>query len=175
MNRIALFLAACTVAAVAPLISIDQPPAPPAETVFPGWFPQWEGALLRRLPVSEREKQFAAGFPGQVAQFHDGRRILLFRFTEQITRKLHPAAHCFRGSGYRLEAAAQRTDAQGNRWSCSLAVRAEEKLRVCERIFDNTGRSFPDVSSWYWSSAFGVSRGPWWAVTTVESAAHDIL
>jgi hypothetical protein len=171
---LAAFLAAWTVAAVAPLLAPQSRGAAPA-TAFPGWFSHWEGAVLHRLPASERERRFAADFPGQVAQFTDGRRVLLFRYTETATRKLHPAAHCFRGAGFRLEPAAQRVDIAGNRWGCMLGFNATEKVRICERIFDNSGATWPDVSSWYWQAAFAVTRGPWWAVTTVEPASHDIL
>jgi hypothetical protein len=174
MKAAALFLAACLLAAIAPLLS-SRFAAAPSKSNFPGWFSHFDGALLRRLEPSEQERRFAEGFPGQVAQFTDGRRILMFRYTEQTTRKLHPAAHCFRGSGYKLDPLRQRIDMEGNRWGCMLATREDEKLRVCERIFDTRGASWTDVSSWYWAAVFGTTRSPWWAVTTVETAAHDIL
>jgi hypothetical protein len=110
-----------------------------------------------------------------VAQFTDGRRVLLFRYTEQPTRRLNPAAHFYRDAGYRLETLAQRIDLAGNRWGCMLGVRADDALRICERIFDHAGSSWADVSSWYWQAAVGWTGGPWWAVTTVEPASHDIL
>ena len=37
---------------------------------------------------------------------------------------------------------------------------------ACEHItLEGDGRSFADVSSWYWSAVTGRSRGPWWART----------
>ncbi len=50
------------------------------------------------------------------------------------------------------------------------AGRAEEKLRVYERIYDHkSASSWTDASSWYWNAAFGRGSGPWWAVTIAES------
>jgi hypothetical protein len=83
---------------------------------------------------------------------------------------LHPALDCFRGSGYTVRLLAGRRDATGRSWGCFVASRDALELRVCERIEDSTGRSWTDVSSWYWAALLGPSEGPWLAVTRVEPA-----
>ena len=45
-----------------------------------------------------------------------------------------------------------------------------ERQLVSERISDAANEhSWPDASSWYWSALRRQTRGPWWAVTVVES------
>ena len=56
-------------------------------------------------------------------------------------------------------------DAEGQLWSSFEARRGQEHLLVRENLVDADGRSFADVSSWYWSAVTGRSRGPWWART----------
>ena len=50
--------------------------------------------------MSEVEQRFAARFPGAIARFSDGERVIVLRHVERPTRMLHPAADCFRGLGY---------------------------------------------------------------------------
>jgi len=77
---------------------------------------------------------------------------------------------CFQGVGYEVSPLPMRVDEAGARWSCFAATRGEERLRVCERIYDETGRSWTDVSAWYWAAAMGTqTRAPWWAVTEAKA------
>jgi hypothetical protein len=41
-------------------------------------------------------------------------------------------------------------------------------MQVCERIYDQAGASWTDVSSWYWDAALGRSQGPWMAVAVAD-------
>lgn len=169
MARLVFFVGACALAALAPLWA--QAPrvesrAPIAAANFPTEF---EGRALTRLELTERERRFGAGFPGETRRFTDGEREIIIRFVAEATRKLHPAADCFQGVGYEVRPLPMRVDEAGARWSCFAATRDEERLQVCERIHDETGGSWTDVSAWYWSAAMSTrTRPPWWA-TTVAS------
>jgi hypothetical protein len=47
------------------------------------------------------------------------------------------------------------------------ATRNGRTMRVRERIYDDAGHNWTDVSAWYWAALFG-GDGPWWAVTVAE-------
>jgi hypothetical protein len=120
--------------------------------------------------MSEVEQRFAARFPGAIARFSDGERVIVLRRVQQPTRMLHPAADCFRGLGYRIERSGLERDAQQRLWRCFEAQgRDGQRLRVCERIEAPDGASFIDPSSWFWAAALGQSNGPWQAITVVEA------
>jgi hypothetical protein len=139
------------------------------EPAFPGWPERWEGRTLRARAATPAEEAFARWFPGRIAAFDDGERHLLLRYVTQPTRRLHPASDCYRGAGYSIEARPLRVDGDGRRWGCLQAKRGERRLLVCESVHDTEGRSWSDVSSWYWAAAFESGPGPWWAVTVAES------
>ncbi|RKZ71594.1 MAG: hypothetical protein DRR19_32475 [Candidatus Parabeggiatoa sp. nov. 1] len=167
MRTLFIFLTACTLAAGVPLLpkgpyfhAIDMP--------FPGWFHHFEGQALKKLQLSEREKYFNNGFPGHIAKFTDGQKILVIRWVTQATRKLHPATDCFKGVGYQVRVLPLRVDNEGKRWSSFEAMKNWEKALVYERIFDNAGNSWSDVSAWYWAALSGKTVAPWWAITVVE-------
>jgi hypothetical protein len=166
----ALYLAACLLAAVVPLLPLKSAPRG-AETsaAFPGWPTHFEGRQLTALPLSEREQRFGGDFPGRVARFTDGEREIVVRWVTEASRKLHPASDCFEGVGYRVEPLPLRVDDTGQRWGSFMAVRQNEKLRVFERIYADGGDSWSDVSAWYWAAAGDASAGPWWAITIAEN------
>ncbi len=163
----ALMVLLLALAAALPLLS-----APRAEPLrrHVEWPVQWEGRTLRPLASSVVEQRFAARFPGAIARFSDGERVLVLRRVQQPTRMLHPAADCFRGLGYRIGQTRLEHDTQQRLWRCFEAQSAEgTRLRVCERISGDDGSAFIDPSSWFWSAALGQSKGPWLAVTVVEA------
>jgi len=165
-------LGACVAAGLVPLAMPAQRPVP---TAFPGWPERYAGGLLHPLPLGPREAAFARGFPGRIARFHDGRRQLVLRYVDRATRQLHPASDCFRGSGYAVAPRPVRREADGRRSGCFAATRGTESLLVCERIDGPGGRTWSDVSAWYWAALAG--DGPYWAVTVVEpesaAAGHE--
>jgi hypothetical protein len=160
-------LLACLVAAAAPVFVAERVEEAPG---FPGWPSHWGGRALRPLPLAEREKAFARGFPGRIGRFENGEAQLILRHVTRPTRRLHPAVDCFRGSGYDTRPLSGRRDEAGRSWGCFLATRDGRRLRVCERIEDGAGGSWSDVSSWYWAALLGRSAGPWWAVTRIDPA-----
>lgn len=144
--------------------------APTASTTQ--WPESFNGRLLRPLPLSEVEKRFVAQFPGAIARFSDGISTITLRDVSRATRKLHPAADCYKGLGYRVSAPtlSVRPDAQRahSLQRCFIASKNGRDLLVCEYIEDQAGRSYTDTSAWYWAAVAGQSGGPWRAVTTAR-------
>jgi len=168
--------ASFAVLAVVPLLT-SEPLESRTPVSQPEWPDHYEGERLRPLALSDVEQRFAAQFPGAIARFTDERRVITLRQVNAPTRKLHPAADCFRGLGYRVsdialshresgQASSGRQPAQLQR--CFVATRQGRSLRVCEVIEDAAGRGFTDTSAWYWAALSGESEGPWLAVTTVS-------
>jgi hypothetical protein len=135
------------------------------------WPAQWRGQALRPLALSAVEQRFAAQFPGRIARFAaaDGSELVL-RDVNRPTRMLHPAADCWRGIGWRIEATRLERDGDDDTllWRCFDAVKDGQRVRVCERIVDAQGRSFTDTSAWFWAASLQQSLGPWQAITRVE-------
>jgi hypothetical protein len=133
----ALVLVAC---ALLPLVRPLPAEGAAVSTGFE-WPTHRDGAALRPLALSEVEHRFAQRFPGRIARFTDDRsRVFVLRHVTQPTRMLHPAADCFRATGYAIEQARLERDERQRMWRCFVARRAGtggldgEALRVCERI-----------------------------------------
>jgi hypothetical protein len=140
-------------------------PATPPSSEFPS---QWQGRPLRPLMLTDVERRFARQFPGTLARLTDGEQVLVLRTVLRPTRMLHPAADCYRGLGWRITHEQLQQDADRQLWRCFDATRAGQRLRVCERIVDASGRAFTDTSAWYWAALLEQSRGPWQAVTVAS-------
>ena len=160
----ALTLFACATAAA--FHRSGSPPSSRAAIELPS---QWDGHALRPLALSAVEQRFASQFPGQVARLTDGVQVLVWREVDRPTRMLHPAADCYRGTGYRIDDARLERDAQDRLWRCFVATLHGQRVRVCERIVDANGQAFTDASSWFWAAQLGQSTGPWQAVTVARS------
>ena len=134
------------------------------------WPTQWRGEPLQPLALSAVEHRFAAQFPGRIARFAvaDGGELVL-REVNRPTRMLHPAADCWRGIGWRIDATRLEADAESLLWRCFEASREGHRVRVCERIVDAQGHAFTDTSAWFWAASLDKSAGPWRAITRVES------
>lgn len=139
---------------------------------FPGWAAAPVGGELSPIALGPRERRFAEQFPGAVAAFSEGETTWVLRWVRQPTRKLHPAADCLRGAGYAVTPTAAWRDGAGVLWGASRAERDGDRFVVRERILDATGRTWTDVSAWYWSALLGRSIGPWWSLTRIEPAAR---
>jgi len=137
------------------------------ESVFYGWPNEFEGKTLTELPLTQLEQRFTTDFPGRIGRFTDGEREIVIRWVTEATRKLHPASDCFQGIGYSVKPLALHRDKHGSLWSSFTATKGNERLRVYERIHDNSGETWTDVSAWYWS-ALRRDRGSWWAITVAE-------
>jgi hypothetical protein len=162
------FLATCVVAGLAPLRSPGRSNAPVA---LPDWPTSWDGREIWQIPLSARDQRFNENFPGRIAKFTDGRSEFIFRWVTTGTRQLHSSADCFRGAGYKITPQPAFRDRNERQWSSFLASRDFRQLLVRERIADQHGGEWTDVSAWFWSVALGQTQGPWLSVTAV--AAHD--
>ena len=131
---------------------------------------EFEGKSLQQLDLTEREKVFLRGFPGEIKRFTDGNREIIIRNVQGATRKLHPASDCFSAIGYSVKPLPIRIDEDENKWSCFRAAKNGENLKVCERIYTKSGKSWTDVSSWYWSALGDSSGEVFWAVTFAENS-----
>jgi exosortase/archaeosortase family protein len=156
------------VAALVPLMV--SAPARTDASAFPGWPTLLDGEPLMPRPLDSKAVEWAADFPGRLATFSADDRQILLRWVPGPTRSLHPSADCYRGLGYSTTPLPARRDARGIIWSCSLARRGTESLRVCEHLTSADGQSLSDTSAWYWSALLGRSQGPYWAVTIAETA-----
>ncbi len=170
MKTTCLFLILCVTAAWIPFFRPTRELKDAGDGNFPGWFkaPVPEG--LSALPAGERERRFSADFPCRIGTFSDEGKIYVVRWLRQPTRKLHPASDCLRALGYSVKPAPVFSDAAGHLWGSTLARRDNERLIVRERIIDEHGRTWTDTSAWFWTAIAGQSQGPWWAVTTFETA-----
>ncbi|MBI5568926.1 MAG: archaeosortase/exosortase family protein [Desulfomonile tiedjei] len=161
------YLIPCLLAALVPFLP-HSPAVAALEDSFLGWPTHFDGRPLNQTELSAREEAFARNFPGRIAKFTDGNRTLLVRWVTTETRKLHSAADCFRAMGYRVVPGSLERDGEGRLWSTFDATREGRLARVQERMYDGNGKSWTDVSAWYWAALLGRSRGPWWAITLVE-------
>lgn len=164
-----VYVLAAGVAAMVPFLT-PSASASKGDSSFTGWPTKFEGRSVREVALSDRDKAFARDFPGRIGKFTDGNRAILFRWVDRETRKLHPASDCLRGSGYSVRPRPLTIDAHGKCWGGFEASRQGETVRVRERIEDAEGREWTDVSSWFWATALGRTRGPWFAVVVVEEA-----
>lgn len=163
----AVFVAACVAAALTPLMV--SAPAVEMGSDLPAFPEIFEGKKLNRLELTEREKAFGNRFPGKIGRFTDGEREIIIRVVAKPTRRLHPATDCFRGTGYETKPDKVDVDKDGRPWGCFTAVKTGKRpQKVCELIYDSEGRSWSDVSAWYWDASFGKSTGPWWTYTVAS-------
>lgn len=177
-SGIPVLLIACAIAALTPTLSARHalsaaPPSADHQNSAPVWPTRFEGKPLRSLPLGERERRFAADFPGHIARFTDGEREIVMRWVSRETRMLHPASDCFRGMGYTLTPRPLSVDSTGARWGAFIARHGNQRLDVRERLYDDAGNEWTDVSAWYWAATTGTSRGPWWAITTAQVAIES--
>ncbi len=135
---------------------------------FPGWPDAWNDRPLTLLELSEREARFMKNFPGQTARFTDGHHEIIMRWVTVPTRKLHPASDCFRAYGAKIRPFPLYIDEQDKAWGAFQVEQNGCRLLVHEQFRDNTGQTWSDVSSWYWASTFGKTKGPWWVFVVVE-------
>jgi hypothetical protein len=165
--RLALFGVTLVLAAIAPALPRQAPPAEAGARNFPGWPRSYDGAPLTRLPPGPQDAWFTRDFPGRVARFTTPDKQVVIRWVNTPTRRLHPANHCFRGAGYSLAERPMRLTRNGGVMSCFTASKDTDVLEVCERIEAASGRTWSDVSAWYWGALLRPDPGGWWSYVVV--------
>ncbi len=165
---------ACVIAVLIPFLPSSAEETP-RDAGFPGWPEHLEGIPLQPLALDEMTASFARHFPGRIACFEWAGKHVIMRWVQQPTRKLHPASDCFRGAGFTTAHAAPGVDAKGREWGRFIASGTDAPaVRVSECMWDEAGRSWGDVSAWYWNAACKRSVGPWWALTIVEPYSEGV-
>ena len=162
-----LFCAALALAAVAPVLPRPHAAPEPENRDFPGWPTQFENENLTALAPGPQDEWFARDFPGRIARFAAGDKQVVIRWVSAPTRRLHPASHCFAGTGHRIAARPMRVTRAGAPMSCFSASKGAETLEVCEQITDLDGGAWSDVSSWYWSALVAPAGTSWWSYVVV--------
>ena len=165
--RLATFCAAAVLASIAPALPRPTPSADDAAHEFPGWPRHFDGAPLSRLPPGPQDEWFARDFPGRVARFATQDKQVVIRWVDSPTRRLHPASQCFRGAGYSIAQLPMRLAGGAGAMSCFAATKGADVLEVCEKIEDANGRTWSDVSSWYWGALARPDAAGWWSYVVV--------
>lgn len=158
------FFVACAIAALLPCFSWQKSVVEQEEH----WPTIYKGQELRPRSLSSNEADFAKNFPGKIAVFQTDKQTIILRRVYQATRQLHPAADCYRASGFKITNLPRQKDHEGISWNVLLAQKSTKQLQISERIYDDHGQNYTDVSQWYWAAFWGQTRGPWWSITTVR-------
>ncbi len=167
MRNICIFIVACLIAAIIPIYNsnISELPEFYATT---DWPMEYLGLKHQKTELTSKEKQFYKHFPGRIIKFSTSEAEYVIKWVVKPTRKLHPAIDCYKGSGYVISPKPVIRDAKGIYWSSFIATTNNLSFRVKERIYNDSGESWPDVSCWFWSAFFNKNSGPWWVVTISE-------
>ncbi len=151
---------------------------------FPGWPTQLRGEALTQIPLSDGERAFAEDFPGHMARFKAGDAQVILRWVTRVTRQVHSSDVCYRAAGFSIydrmierEGGTEEsidgvthgvTHGVTERWSTFRAEKNGEHHLVRERIRDEQGRQWTDLSSWLWQAGVGKLDGPWWSEVWIE-------
>jgi exosortase/archaeosortase family protein len=155
----------------ASLFSQGQDPQPLPE---PDVLTSFQGMPVTRMSLNEAEKTFYRDFPGTIAVYETGQDKLILRHVNRATRKLHPASHCLRAEGFRIGGETVVEDGEGGRWLSYTITRSGETYRVREHITcPASGRSWPEISAWFWHAFLHPGDGPWQAVTVISAAGNE--
>ena len=140
---------------------------------FPGWPAEFEGRALVAEPLNDgREIAFAEDFPGRIGRFKAGSALVILRWTDRPTHRVHSTGACLAAAGWRLEPRPLLRREDGD-WSAFRAVRAGRTLEVREQVRSASGRVFADIPSWFVSGLLGRDTGPWWIATVVGRVGED--
>ncbi len=156
-----IFILAALLAMLAPLVVPGMQDKSGGTFRFPGWPVEYEGKPLTQLELTDKEELFVSGFPGKIGRFTDGSREMIIRWVEQPTRKLHPASDCFRGNGYYITHRPIQFNEYGIEMGCFTASKELNRLSVCEYIETSDGKSWSDISAWYWGALLNESPEGW--------------
>ncbi len=135
------------------------------------WPSSEQGVPLLEIPIPDEQIAFLKTFPGSVRAFAWGNELRIYRWVRQPTRQVHPAADCYRSSGWNVTLCPQIQDADGRRWSVTRVESGEQSLEVLEQIRDGSGQYWTEPSQWYWEALLEKTTGPWWVVSRIRPSA----
>lgn len=148
-------------------VTREQCPALPSQQVH--WPDTFEGERLIQVPLTEQESRFMRRLPGRIGKFSAGHRSVILREVNKVSRFVHSASYCLQAEGWTIEPLPLFEDANGVRWQRYEAVRRDKRWQVRECCVDRvTGKTWPDIASWYWAVLLGHTRGPWQIITVAE-------
>lgn len=153
-------------AASAALLPRQVPPTPASES-FPGWPETFEGHTLVETPLTESEALFDARFPGKIGRFRAGGDIVIMRWAEKVTHRVHPLSACLRAGGWTVEPLPIERREDGD-WSAFTARKGGKGLVVREQVRAADGMTFPDVEGWFWQALAGQTSGPWLVISVAS-------
>lgn len=166
--RVLLMIAAV----LAPLLAVATPRTPLQSAIGPEPVNfTFDGLLLplHQMPSTPEEAAFTKSFPGTLSSHRWGDDQVILRRMTEATRRLHPSRDCLRAAGFDTSDAITVSRPDGTQWANFSAIRAGERLIVFERIVsERDGRSWTDVSAWYWSAMRHPLNGPWRAETVIS-------
>ena len=139
----------------------------PGHGALPGWPKTFEGRPLVETPLAESEALFDARFPGKIGRFRAESDIVILRWTEKATHRVHPLSVCLRASGWSIEPLPIVRRGDGD-WSAFKARKGNETLAVREQVRASDGTVFADVEGWFWQALAGRTRGPWLALSVAS-------
>ena len=128
-----------------------------------------DGDSLASQNLTDRERAFAASFPGTLQRFAGPQAEVIVRRVSRPTRMLHSSSDCLTASGFEVQPQPVFIDAQGNAWHRCTAIRSRERFCMLERILSADGQQWSDTSAWFWNAFFQQSKGPWTAITVLLS------
>ena len=132
----------------------------------------FQGVPVTRVALNEAEETFYRDFPGTIAVYEAGYDKIIVRHVNRATRKLHPASHCLRAEGFGIGEETEVEDEAG-RWLSYAITRHGEMFHVKEHIAcPASGRSWPEISAWFWHAFFHPGEGPWQAVTVISKMGN---
>jgi exosortase/archaeosortase family protein len=137
-----------------------------------GWPTSLYEETLTPAELSPFERASFKHFPGSVARFETEKYRVIIFFIEEVTRELHSRALCLEAAGFKVHLKEGFTDRNGCRWSSMTAEKTVNgrplSVPFLESTFDSRGKSFSDLSEWYWSVFLGNTTGPWWHYSLEE-------
>ncbi len=139
----------------------------PGHGTFPGWPETFEGQPLIETPLAESEARFDARFPGKIGRFRAGGDIVIMRWAEKVTHRVHPLSVCLRAGGWTVEPLPIERREDGD-WSAFTARKEGEGLVVREQVRAANGMTFPDVEGWFWQALAGQTSGPWLVISVAS-------
>ena len=75
---------------------------------------------------------------------------------------------CYEKAGYRLTL--DRIPSKQPGWTCYLAGKTAEQLRLCETFYSEQGKRWGLVDDWFEETINDRLPGPFWSVVTSEQA-----
>lgn len=137
------------------------------ETAFSGWPGEIDGKRLERRPFTPLHYRILRGFPGRAGLFGGEDVEVLYRWSPQVTNTLRSVHQAFREEGYRTSERAS-AERDGVEWTCFLASKGLDRIRICERLYDTKDRTWSDFDDWLLEAKAARTRPPWWAVAVIE-------